>query len=173
MSVTESAPGLIDVYFVLLPDSLVLDWAGPAEALRITNQALMALGQLPRFQLHFVSLTPTSATSVGVMLFGLKPLPLLDENLPCWVVLVGQPGSAISVDADSTRAPRHGQRGWLRRWWWRCGVPRTTRSFRHFQLGAATCIQPCTGYRTRSVKCLRRLGRLRPWPPWPTRRRAT
>ena len=111
MSVTESAPGLIDVYFVLLPDSLVLDWAGPAEALRITNQALMALGQPPRFQLHFVSPTPTSATSVGVMLSGLKPLPLLDETLPCWVVLVGQPGSAISVDADSTRAVLHWLRG--------------------------------------------------------------
>ena len=96
---------------MLLPDSLVLAWAGPAEALRITNQALMAFGQPPRFQLHFVSPTPTSATSVGVMLSGLKPLPLLDETLPCWVVLVGQPGSAISVDADSTRAVLHWLRG--------------------------------------------------------------
>ena len=31
-------PTLIDVLFVLLPDSLILDWAGPAEALRIDER---------------------------------------------------------------------------------------------------------------------------------------
>ena len=35
----------IDVFFLLLPDSLVLDWAGPAEALRSANRHLEALGQ--------------------------------------------------------------------------------------------------------------------------------
>ena len=43
-------PGLtppIRVLFALLPHSLVLDWAGPAEALRIANQVLQAQG-LPR-----------------------------------------------------------------------------------------------------------------------------
>ena len=34
------APSPIHVYFALLPGSLVLDWAGPAEALRIANQTL-------------------------------------------------------------------------------------------------------------------------------------
>jgi len=111
MSVTENAPSLINVYFVLLPDSLVLDWAGPAEALRIANQALTASSQPPRFQLHFVSPTPTSVTSVGVMLTGLQPLPVLSSTAPCWVVLVGQPGSVISVDADATRAVLHWLRG--------------------------------------------------------------
>ena len=55
------------VYFALLPGSLVLDWAGPAEALRIANQALVAQGQPARFVLHFVSPTPESVTSVGAV----------------------------------------------------------------------------------------------------------
>ena len=47
-----ASPALIDVLFVLLPDSLILDWAGPAEALRIANQCLLAQGQSPRFALR-------------------------------------------------------------------------------------------------------------------------
>ena len=41
--------GTIRVDFVLLPGSLILDWAGPAEALRIANQCLLALGQPAAF----------------------------------------------------------------------------------------------------------------------------
>ncbi len=62
----RSSPDPIHVYFALLPHSLLLDWAGPAEALRMANQALLALGQPERFVLHFVSPTPQSVTSVGV-----------------------------------------------------------------------------------------------------------
>ena len=40
----------VRVVFVLLPDSLVLDWAGPAEALRIANQLLVASGRPARFR---------------------------------------------------------------------------------------------------------------------------
>ena len=108
---SQGAPGPIDIYFILLPDSLVLDWAGPAEALRIANQALVALNQPPRFRLHFASPAPTSTTSVGVMLSGLQPLPVLDDAATCWVVLVGQPGHAVCVDADATRAVLHWLRG--------------------------------------------------------------
>ncbi len=46
-------PSPIRVVFALLEDSLALDWAGPAEALRIANQLLVARGQAPRFQLEF------------------------------------------------------------------------------------------------------------------------
>lgn len=35
--------------------SLILDWAGPAEALRIANQIRRAQGHAPAFELHFVS----------------------------------------------------------------------------------------------------------------------
>ncbi|MFZ3140616.1 MAG: hypothetical protein WA147_08500, partial [Polaromonas sp.] len=77
----------IQVLFALLPGSLVLDWAGPAEALRIANQRLQAQGLPPRFELHFVSPQSETVSSVGLMLAGLAPLP---DTLPapCWVVLV-------------------------------------------------------------------------------------
>ena len=101
---SERNCNLIDVFFVLLPCSLLLDWAGPAEALRIANQALVTQGQPARFRLHFVSPEPTSVTSVGVVLTGLEALPLLDEAPPCWVVLVGQTGSTIAVASDASRS---------------------------------------------------------------------
>ena len=54
----------IPVFFLLLPDSLLLDWAGPAEALRIANQCLIDSGQAPRFDLRFTGPTvaPSTAT---------------------------------------------------------------------------------------------------------------
>ncbi len=106
-------PEPIHVYFALLPHSLLLDWAGPAEALRIANQTLRALGQPERFVLHFVSPTPQSVTSVGVMLTGLAPLPEALQALPhpSWVVLVGLPGQRIDVDHGDARALLHWLRG--------------------------------------------------------------
>ena len=103
-------PAPIHVVFALLPGSLVLDWAGPAEALRITNQVLQAQGQPARFVLHFVSPTPEAATSVGVALAGLAPLPA-QLPVPAWVVLVGMPGSTIGVESHETRTLLHWLRG--------------------------------------------------------------
>jgi transcriptional regulator GlxA family with amidase domain len=103
-------PPLIHVYFALLPGSLVLDWAGPAEALRIANQALQAQGRPPCFALHFASPTAQSSTSVGVALAGLEPLPPV-LPMPAWVVLVGLPGQRIDVDHDEARALLHWLRG--------------------------------------------------------------
>lgn len=100
----------IHVYFALLPGSLVLDWAGPAEALRIANQALVAQGQPARFVQHFVSPTPQSVTSVGAMLTGLAPLPAPLAQ-PAWVVLVGLAGQRIDVDNPEARALLHWLRG--------------------------------------------------------------
>ena len=82
LETTASSPP-IQVLFALLPGSLVLDWAGPAEALRIANQALLAHGLPPRFQLHFVSPEPELISSVGLTLAGLLSLP---ATLPpgCW-----------------------------------------------------------------------------------------
>ncbi len=100
----------IHVYFALLPGSLVLDWAGPAEALRIANQTLAKQGQPERFVQHFVSPTPESVSSVGAVLTQLEPLP---ANLPspAWVVLVGLAGQHIAVDGDEARALLHWLRG--------------------------------------------------------------
>ncbi len=103
-------PAPIHVYFALLPGSLVLDWAGPAEALRIANQLLRAQGQPERFVQHFVSPTPQSMTSVGVMLTGLEPLPTTLPQ-PAWVVLVGLPGKRIDVDHGDAQSLLHWLRG--------------------------------------------------------------
>jgi len=39
---------LIDILFVIVPHSLLLDIAGPAEAFRLANQHREARGQSPR-----------------------------------------------------------------------------------------------------------------------------
>ena len=99
----SSAPS-IRVVFVLLPNSLVLDWAGPAEALRIANQQLRAAGQAERFAIEFVSPSPASTGSVGVTLSGLAPLPPHWDERPAWIVLVGMPGHTVSTDGADTQA---------------------------------------------------------------------
>lgn len=103
-------PALIHVVFALLPGSLVLDWAGPAEALRIANQALEAQGQPARFVLRFASPTPGSPTSVGVALAGLEPLPTT-LPAPAWVVLVGLPGQRIDASSPEAAGLLHWLRG--------------------------------------------------------------
>ena len=83
--------GPITLYFVLLPGSLILDWAGPAEAFRIANQLLTARGEPERFAMRFVGPQSEPSSSVGIKLAGVEPLP---SNLPrpSWVILVGMPG---------------------------------------------------------------------------------
>ena len=100
----------IRVVFALLPQSLVLDWAGPAEALRIANQMLLASGRPARFELVFASPEPTVDSSVGVTLSGLQPLPTRWDSRS-WVVLVGLPGQIVSVDNPCAQALLHWLRG--------------------------------------------------------------
>lgn len=100
----------IRVVFALLPNSLVLDWAGPAEALRIANQLRFAGGQPPRFELVFAAPAPDSTSSVGVALTGLQPLPV-DWTQPSWVVLVGLPGATVAVDNPPAQQLLHWLRG--------------------------------------------------------------
>jgi transcriptional regulator GlxA family with amidase domain len=100
------------VHFVLLPDSVLLDWAGPAEALRIANQALAAQGSPPAFEMHFVGAAAEMSTSVGATLANVAPLPPIaslladgtDAAICHWVVLVGQPGRRIDVDPPQAQA---------------------------------------------------------------------
>ncbi len=103
-------PRPIRVVFVLLAGSLVLDWAGPAEALRIANRQLRAAGQPERFAIEFASPRPSSVSSVGVALSGLAPLPDRWDG-PAWIVLVGLPGESIEVDGDEARELLHWLRG--------------------------------------------------------------
>ena len=85
-------PTVVDVHFVLLDDSLILDWAGPAEALRMANQSLLAKGRPAAFALHFTGPRAETVSSVGARVSHLAPLPDLSQpQRPQWVVLVGQP----------------------------------------------------------------------------------
>lgn len=99
----KAQPGqLWDVLFLLLPDSLILDWAGPAEALRIANQAMVQLGKPLPFRLRFVSPSRETASSVGVTIAGLEPLQSAFVR-PSWIVLLGQPGQRMKVDSSTTQ----------------------------------------------------------------------
>ncbi|MES2018014.1 MAG: helix-turn-helix domain-containing protein [Pseudomonadota bacterium] len=95
---------MIDVLFLLLPGSLILDWAGPAEALRIANGLMREQGRAAPFALRFCAPRPESMSSVGVQLAGLEALPSSLGPHASWVVLVGQAGPRIGVDSPDTRA---------------------------------------------------------------------
>jgi transcriptional regulator GlxA family with amidase domain len=94
--------------FVLLPGSLVLDWAGPAEAFRIANQLLAGRGEPARFELRFIGPQPEPATSVGIRVSGVEPLPSRLPD-PSWVILVGMPGRFEPRQAGAAETIR-----WLR-----------------------------------------------------------
>ncbi|MEP6765039.1 MAG: helix-turn-helix domain-containing protein [Gemmatimonadaceae bacterium] len=99
---------LIDVLFVILPHSLLLDIAGAAEAFRLANQHRAMRDLPPRFRLRFAAPNETQETSVGLSIAGLEPLPAeLGENT--WVVVVGQPTEHLN---DATPAVTFTER-WL------------------------------------------------------------
>ena len=100
---------MIDVLFIVLPDSLLLDLAGPAEAFRLANQALQRRGQPLAFRLRYAGPVADVLSSVGLQLTGIEPLP--DQLAPAtWTVLLGRPGNAPQV--------LRRQRAWLatRQW---------------------------------------------------------
>jgi transcriptional regulator GlxA family with amidase domain len=81
---------LIDVLFVIVPHSLLLDIAGPAEAFRLANQHREIRGLPPRFRLRFAAPNELQNTSVGLSIAGMEPLPQ-ELCATTWVVVVGQP----------------------------------------------------------------------------------
>lgn len=94
---------------MVLPDTLLLDLAGPAEAFRLANQALQRQGKPALWRLHHAGPQTEVTSSVGLQLAGLAPLPTTLPR-PTWVFLLGRPGEAAQV-------VRH-QRPWLiaRQW---------------------------------------------------------
>lgn len=108
-----AAPPAIRVLFVLLPHSLTLDWAGPAEVLRSANSVLQHMGLPPRFELRYVGPLAEPVTSVGVCLSGVAPLPTLSATPehPTWVVLVGEPGERMPTDTPAALDALHWLRG--------------------------------------------------------------
>jgi transcriptional regulator GlxA family with amidase domain len=95
----------IDILFLVLPETLLLDLAGPAEAFRLANQQLAHRGKPPAFRLRFIGADPEIVTSIGLQLAHLEPLP---ATLPAgaWVVLMGRPGLRETL-------PRIQRNGWL------------------------------------------------------------
>jgi transcriptional regulator GlxA family with amidase domain len=92
--ITRARP--IDVLFVIVPNSLLLDIAGPAEAFRLANWHRELRGLPPRFRLRFAATAETQDTSVGLSIAGLEPLPReLGETT--WVVVVGQPTKHLAL----------------------------------------------------------------------------
>ena len=98
MSWSTHETAVIDVVFLVLPDTLLLDLAGPAEAFRLANQALHRRGRAPAFRMRHIGPRPQTASSVGLMLGGLEPLPAgFDPAQPTWLVLLDRPGEVGEV----------------------------------------------------------------------------
>lgn len=109
----EPEPGqhLIRVVFILLDTSLVLDWAGPSEALGIANRCLVAAGRPERFRIEFAGPNATTLGSVGVQLSGIAPLPAQWGDEPTWIVIPGQTGARIDVSSQASRTLVHWLQG--------------------------------------------------------------
>lgn len=101
---------LIDLLFVIAPQSLLLDIAGPAEAFRLANDHRALRGLPPRFRLRFASPVVPVPTSVGLSLAGVEPLPKRLER-PTWLLLVGQPSTHLHLVTPATVATAQ----WLNR----------------------------------------------------------
>lgn len=93
---TQPAPRCIPVYAVVPPRALLLDLAGPVEALRGANRVQDAL----RFELHWVGPQPRVTSSIGLVLADIAPLP---ATLPgdAMVLLSGQVGEIAFATHDA------------------------------------------------------------------------
>ena len=98
---------MIDILFIVAPHSLLLDLAGPAEALRLANTHLQKQGAAARFKLRFAAASPQAVSSVGLTVAGLEPLPSRLAQ-PTWVVLLGQPSAMLSAQpSNEAKATTH------------------------------------------------------------------
>jgi transcriptional regulator GlxA family with amidase domain len=94
----------IDLYFLVLPGTMLMDFAGTAESFRV------AADYGAPFRLHYIGPKPQSLSSLGLALAGIEPLP---ERLPggAFVVI---PGVAASAQ-DYRRPEALEASAWLRR----------------------------------------------------------
>ncbi len=86
-----------DVYFLLLPQLVLLDLAGPAEAFRMANKKVA-----DSYQLHFVAPARSIQAAVGLQLAALDPLPakLAEDAI---VVVNGVSGEPVNFDEPATQ----------------------------------------------------------------------
>ncbi|WP_426112897.1 GlxA family transcriptional regulator [Pseudomonas sp. DSP3-2-2] len=109
----------IPVLFVLLPNVLMLDLAGPAEVLQLASRIEFAERRAEgeeraTFELHYVSPLADLQTSIGLPLAGLAPLPetLLPGTL---VVLVGSTSAVSPTQLREFETASAVLTEWLRR----------------------------------------------------------
>ena len=76
-----------DIYFLVLPGTMLLDFAGTAESFRVAGD----FGA--RFRLHYIAPGGAARSSLGLTLGGLEPLP--DQLPPQAIVLI--PGVVCSA----------------------------------------------------------------------------
>jgi len=100
----------VPVLFVLLPNVLMLDLAGPAEVLRLAAQAddPAAID----FDLQYVSPVPSLQTSIGLPLAGLAPLPP-SLALGTLVVLVGSTSKVSKAQQQAFESASDTLTHWL------------------------------------------------------------
>ncbi|MFS2155888.1 GlxA family transcriptional regulator [Pseudomonas sp. Pseusp122] len=102
----------IPVLFVLLPNALMLDLAGPAEVLRLASQ-VEDEGAV-EFDLQYVSPVAALQTSISLPLTGLAPLP--DALLPgTLVVLVGSTSKVTAARQRDFETASATLTDWLQR----------------------------------------------------------
>jgi transcriptional regulator GlxA family with amidase domain len=94
-----------EIFFALLPQVVLLDVAGPAEAFRIANQKAPG-----NYRLHFVAPRKRLRAAVGL---SLAPLESLPRRLPpgSMLVVTGISGATLELDTPEVRALIK----WLRR----------------------------------------------------------
>ena len=92
---------MIDVLFVVPPRALLLDLAGPAEAFRLCNRHLQDAGKPARFGLRYTGPQAQAASSVGLQMAALEPLPG-ELARATWLVIVGQPTEALARPDGAT-----------------------------------------------------------------------
>ena len=100
------------IYFVVLPDTLLLDLTGPAEVFAMANRCQPSTrhGVPLRFELKYVGPCPQVSTSIGLALSGLAPLPEAIEP-DALIFVTGTVDSAQPLRAwagpspTATRAP--------------------------------------------------------------------
>jgi transcriptional regulator GlxA family with amidase domain len=94
------------VLFILPPRTLLLDVAGPAEALRMANQYQNNV----RFDLRFAGATSSVDSSIGLLLNEISPLPV---SLPEDVMIVVS-GASDAPDKGEIKKSRDSIVNWLR-----------------------------------------------------------
>lgn len=107
------APRRIPVYVVLPARTLLLDVAGPMEALRKANQMQSEVA----FDVRYIGALPTITSSIGLTVTGIEPLPASIED-DAMVVLSGDTELILGADRLGTiEAPLEGSDdvvAWLR-----------------------------------------------------------